>query len=149
MVLFLFYNKKEELAFSIYILILSLINLTNLLSNIISTSLIILFTHSSLTTPKLFLSNKSLIHRAKTTHLNYYQKYGYYFDSNGKEQIDEYSSSIVKFIFDLASNGKTTTEISKILNDNNILTRSKYAVEMLKLKPLNKKPSEQWNTSKV
>lgn len=91
----------------------------------------------------------SLIHRAKTTHLNYYPKYGYYFDSNGKEQIDEYSSSIVKFIFDLASNGKTTTEISKILNENNILTRSKYAVEVLKLKPLNKKPSEQWNTSKV
>lgn len=92
---------------------------------------------------------KSLERRAQTKHLNYYPKYGYRFDDTKKEQIDPYSSKIVKQIFDYASEGKTTPQIAKLLNEAGILTRSHYAVEVLKMKPLHKNPSKQWNGSMI
>lgn len=92
---------------------------------------------------------KSLQHRARTKHLNYYPKYGYYFDENRKEQIDPYSSAIVKQIFVYASEGKTTPQIARLLNEAGILTRSRYAVEVLGMKPLNKKSATEWNAEKV
>lgn len=77
---------------------------------------------------------KSLEHRAHTQHLNYYQKYGYYFDKDGKEQIDEYASQIVKFIFNSIVEGKKLQEVADILNNNNILSRTRYITEVLKYK---------------
>ncbi len=92
---------------------------------------------------------KALERRAKTKHLNYYPKYGYRFNEEKKEQIDPYSSQIVKKIFLYASNGKTTSQIAKLLNEAKILTRSHYAVEVLGAKPLNKNPSNKWKAEKV
>ena len=92
---------------------------------------------------------RSLEFRAKTKHLNYYPRYGYRFDKEKKEQIDPYSSSIVKQIFISASQGKTTCQIAKELNDKGVLTRSRYATEVLGMKPLNKKPASVWDAEKV
>ncbi len=92
---------------------------------------------------------KSLQHRARTKHLNYYPKYGYRFDEERKEQVDPYASQIVKQIFTYASEGKTTPQIAVLLNEAGILTRSRYAVEVLGMKPLNKNPAKEWNAEKV
>ena len=42
---------------------------------------------------------KSRAHYARTKHLNYYPKYGYNFNENGEEVIDEYSADIVRKIY--------------------------------------------------
>lgn len=85
----------------------------------------------------------SLRYRANNKHMNYYPKYGYKFNDK-KEEIDEYSSKVVKKIFNMYSSGFGTTYIASFLNKNNILTRSRYAVEVLKMKPLNKEPAREW-----
>lgn len=87
---------------------------------------------------------------AKTQHLNYYPKYGYNFDKDRKEIIDEYSAGIVRQIFDLIGNqGLPTTKVAEILNKQGVLTRSLYATKVLGLKALNKVPSKEWNGEKV
>lgn len=90
------------------------------------------------------------LHYAQTKHLNYYAKFGYNFDSAGKEMIDERSSQIVKKIFDLIANKNLSTcKVAEILNEESTPTRSYYATEVLGLKPLEKEPAEKWNASKV
>ena len=90
----------------------------------------------------------SLAHRAQTVHINYYPKYGYIYDSEGNEQIDPYASDIVKLIFELVpKHGMSGT--ARYLNDEGILTRSQYQTQVLKLKPLNKKPAVKWSASAV
>ena len=87
---------------------------------------------------------------AKTQHLNYYPKYGYNFDENRKEIIDDYSAGIVRQIFDLIGNkGYSTVKVAEVLNEQGVLTRSRYATEVLGLKGLNKVPSQEWNAEKV
>lgn len=87
---------------------------------------------------------------AKTQHLNYYPKYGYNFDENRKEIIDDYSAGVVRQIFDLIGNkGLSTVKVADILNEQGVLTRSRYATEVLGLKALNKVPSKEWNADKV
>ena len=87
---------------------------------------------------------------AKTQHLNYYPKYGYNFDENRKEIIDDYSAGIVRQIFDLIGNkGYSTVKVAEALNEQGVLTRSRYATEVLGLKGLNKVPSQEWNAEKV
>lgn len=89
-------------------------------------------------------------HYANTKHLNYYPKYGYNFDSERKEIIDEYSANIVRRIFDYIGNqGLSTCKVAEILNQEGVLTRSLYAVEVLGLKGLNKVPAKKWNGEKV
>ena len=91
----------------------------------------------------------ALLYRAHTIHLNYYPKYGYYFDSEKKEQVDPYAAKIVKQIFSYAIDGKSTSEIAARLNENGVLTRSRYAVETLGLKPLKKHPSITWTAGNI
>ena len=80
------------------------------------------------------------LHYAQTKHLNYYPKFGYNFDKDGNEIIDEYSADIVRKIFDLVGNKKLSTcKVAEILNNENIPTRSYYATQILGLKPLQKK----------
>jgi len=87
---------------------------------------------------------------AKTQHLNYYPKYGYNFDEERKEVIDDYSAGIVRQIFDLIGNkGYSTVKVADILNEQGVLTRSRYATEVLGLKALNKVASQKWNAEKV
>ena len=93
--------------------------------------------------------HNALLYRAHTIHLNYYPKYGYYFDSEKKEQVDPYASKIVQQIFYYALDGKSTSEIAAMLNEDGVLTRSRYAVEVLGLKPLKKHPSLSWNAGNV
>ncbi len=89
-------------------------------------------------------------HQANTRHLNYYPKFGYNFDGERKEIIDEYSAEIVKKIFHFIGNlGYSTLKVADILNEEKIPTRSYYATEVLGLKPLNKQPSKLWNAEKV
>lgn len=89
-------------------------------------------------------------HYANTKHLNYYPKYGYNFDAERKEIIDEYSANIVKRIFDYIGNqGMSTCKVADILNQEGVLTRSLYAVQILGLKGLNKVPATKWNGEKV
>lgn len=58
--------------------------------------------------------------------------YGYKKSSEDKNKliIDEKSSIFVKLIFDLALDGKSVSEISLYLNQNNIPTRSQYFKEL-------------------
>ncbi len=92
---------------------------------------------------------KVLEYRSRTKHLNYYPKYGYCFDSERNEHIDPYSSAIVEKIFQYVADGKTTPEVARLLNEAGILTRSRYATEVLGMKPLNKTPAKEWNGEKV
>ena len=86
---------------------------------------------------------------AKNKHMNYYPKYGYSFDKDGREIIDEYSAKIVRLIFKLAIKGLNCTKIAKNLNENSVLTRSKYVSEVLGFKPLKKKNSIAWSGNAV
>ena len=93
---------------------------------------------------------KARQHHAQTKHLNYYPKYGYCFDENGREIIENYSSSIVQRIFStIANDGLSCGAVAKQLNDEGILTRSAYATQVLGLKPLHKQPASKWNAEKV
>ncbi len=91
----------------------------------------------------------SLLNKVNSKHLNYYPKYGYYYDKNKKEYIDKYASRIVEDIFEYAKENKTPKEIADILNEHKILTRSKYMVEILKNKPLHKTLSNKWTAKMV
>jgi len=89
-------------------------------------------------------------HYANTKHLNYYPKYGYNFDEDRKEIIDEYSANIVRRIFDyIANQGLSTCQVAEILNKEGVLTRSSYSVNVLGQKGLHKKPAKEWNGEKV
>lgn len=89
-------------------------------------------------------------HQANTRHLNFYPKFGYNFDEERKEIIDEYSAMIVQKIFHLIANkGLSTIKVADILNTECVPTRSHYATEVLGLKPLNKKASLLWTGEKV
>ena len=85
---------------------------------------------------------------ARTKHLNFYPKYGYRFDKDGKEQIDENSASVVKRIFSCVANGFSCVKVAKMLNSEGVLTRSAYAKDVLNLKLLTK-PSRLWSADKV
>lgn len=90
------------------------------------------------------------VYNANTKHLSYYPKFGYKFDENRNEIVDEYSSSIVVRAFKLIDEFEhTTKKVAEIFNQENIPTRSHYAVEVLGLKPLNKNPSKLWTAEKV
>ncbi len=89
-------------------------------------------------------------HQANTRHLNFYPKFGYNFDAERKEIIDDYSASVVIKIFHLiADNGLSTIKVADILNEEGVLTRSHYATKILGLKPLNKNTSDKWTGEKV
>lgn len=93
---------------------------------------------------------KAREHYAHTKHLNYYPKYGYNFDKDRNEIIDEYSASIVKRIFELIGVEKLNPyQVARKLNQDGVLTRSRYATEVLGLKGLNKVPAKEWNASKI
>ena len=93
---------------------------------------------------------KARNHYALTKHLNYYPKYGYNFDEDRNEIVDEASANIVRTLFDLVGNkGLTLQKVADILNERKIPTRSYYATEILGLKALNKSPSKEWNAQKV
>ncbi|MBE5752971.1 MAG: hypothetical protein E7343_02760 [Clostridiales bacterium] len=90
------------------------------------------------------------IHYAQTKHLNYYPKYGYRYDENGTEIIDNYSASIVRRIYDYVANeGLSCGKIADKLNADGVLTRSAYATTVLGLKPLHKTSAKKWNAEKV
>lgn len=87
---------------------------------------------------------------ANTVHLNYYPKFGYRFDENRKPVIDPISAGIVRRVFDLIGNkGYTLMRVAEIFNSEKVPTRSYYATEILKLKPLHKKPATEWNGEKI
>lgn len=89
-------------------------------------------------------------HYAQTKHLNYYPKYGYCFDEDGREFVEDYSSCIVQRIFlAIANEGLSCGAVAKQLNDEGILTRSAYATQVLGLKSLHKQPASKWNAEKV
>lgn len=90
------------------------------------------------------------IHYANTKHLSYYPKFGYNFDEERNEIVDEFSAAIVRRAFHLIDEfGYSTTKVAEIFNNENVPTRSFYAVYVLGLKPLNKNPSRLWNGEKV
>lgn len=87
---------------------------------------------------------------AHTKHMNYYPKYGYKYDSEGREVVDERSASIVRRIFDLIGNhNMSTCAVAVLLNKDGIKTRSEYQTEVLGLKKLNKVAANCWNAEKV
>ena len=89
-------------------------------------------------------------HYAMTKHLNYYPKYGYNYDEDRNEIIDEVSANIVRLIFDLVGNkGITLQKVADLLNDREVPTRSYYATKVLGLKALNASPAKEWNAEKV
>jgi hypothetical protein len=89
-------------------------------------------------------------HYAMTKHLNYYPKYGYNYDEDKNEVIDEVSANVVRLIFDLVGNkGFTPQKVAELLNEIEVPTRSLYAVQVLGLKPLNANPAKEWNAEKV
>lgn len=93
---------------------------------------------------------KARRHYAMTKHLNYYPKYGYNYDEDRNEMIDETSANIVRMLFDLVGNkGLTLQKVADILNEKQVPTRSYYATEILGLKPLNQSPAREWNAEKV
>ena len=93
---------------------------------------------------------KARQHYAQTKHLNYYPKYGYCFDEDGREFVEDYSSCIVQRIFStIANEGLSCGAVAKQLNDEGILTRSAYATQVLGLKSLHKQPASMWNAEKV
>lgn len=90
------------------------------------------------------------IHYANTKHLNYYPKFGYNFDEERNEIIDEFSAAIVRRAFHLIDEFQySTIKVADIFNSENVPTRSFYAVYVLGLKPLNKNPSKLWTGEKV
>jgi DNA invertase Pin-like site-specific DNA recombinase len=93
---------------------------------------------------------KARQHYANTKHLNYYPKYGYNYDVNRKEIIDDYSAGIVREIFDcIANKNMTLCQVADKLNNEKVLTRSLYQTQVLGLKPLNKNPTDKWCAEKV
>ena len=93
---------------------------------------------------------KARQHYAQTKHLNYYPKYGYCFDEDGREFVEDYSSCIVQRIFStIANEDLSCGAVAKQLNDEGILTRSAYATQVLGLKSLHKQPASKWNAEKV
>lgn len=86
---------------------------------------------------------------ARHKHLNFYPKYGYIFDANRNEIIDEYSAGIVRSIFQYALDGMSTSDIAKELNRQGVLSRSHYQTQVLGLKALNKNTTSEWNAEKV
>lgn len=93
---------------------------------------------------------KAREHYARIKHLNYYPKYGYCFDEEGRGIVEEYSSNIVQRIFStIANDGLSCGAVAKLLNGEGILTRSAYATQVLGLKPLHKQPASKWNAEKV
>ena len=90
------------------------------------------------------------LHNANTKHLNYYPKFGYNFDEDGNEIIDEYAASVVRRAYRLIDEYEyPTCKIAEIFNREGIPTRSYYATEVLGLKALNKNPSRLWTAEKV
>ena len=95
-------------------------------------------------------SGISKIHNAKVKHLNYYPKFGYRFDSDRQEVVDDFSSKIVIKAFELIANSSfTTAQVASLFNKQNIPTRSHYAKNVLGLKSLNKNASNVWTAEKV
>ena len=93
---------------------------------------------------------KARQHYAQTKHLNYYPKYGYCFDEDGREFVEDYSSCIVQRIFStIANEGLSCGAVATLLNSEGILTRSAYATQVLGLKSLHKQPASKWNAEKV
>ena len=93
---------------------------------------------------------KARQHYARTKHLNYYPKYGYCFDEDGREFVEDYSSCIVQRIFStIANEDLSCGAVATLLNSEGILTRSAYATQVLGLKPLHKQPASKWNAEKV
>ncbi len=93
---------------------------------------------------------KSREHYAQTRHLNYYPKYGYCFDEKGREHIDDYSANIVRRIYTyIAENSFSCGTVAKILNEEDVLTRSAYATQVLGLKALHRQSAAKWNAEKV
>ena len=89
-------------------------------------------------------------HYAITKHLNYYPRYGYNYDEERNEIIDEVSANIVRLIFDFVGNkGLTLQKVADLLNDREVPTRSYYATKVLGLKALNANPAKEWNAGKV
>ena len=87
---------------------------------------------------------------AHTKHMSYYPKYGYKFDFDGREIVDEYSAGIVRRIFDLIGNNSLSTcAVAERLNIDRVKTRSQYQTEVLGLKKLNKTAARVWNAEKV
>lgn len=86
---------------------------------------------------------------ARHKHLNFYPKYGYIFDANRNEIIDEYSAGIVRSIFQYALEGLSCPKIAKELNRQGVLSRSHYQTQVLGLKALNKNTTREWNAEKV
>ncbi len=87
---------------------------------------------------------------AQTRHLNYYPKYGYCFDEKGRECIDDYSANIVRRIYIyIAENSLSCGNVAKILNEEDVLTRSAYATQVLGLKALHRQSATKWNAEKV
>lgn len=82
-------------------------------------------------------------------HINFYPKYGYNFDADRNEIIDEYSAGIVRKIFQYALDGMSTPNIAKELNRQGVLSRSHYQTQVLGLKALNKNTTSEWNGEKV
>lgn len=86
---------------------------------------------------------------ARHKHLNFYPKYGYIFDANRNEIIDEYSAGIVRSIFQYVLEGLSCPKIAKELNRQGVLSRSHYQTQVLGLKALNKNTTSEWNAEKV
>lgn len=93
---------------------------------------------------------KARQHYARTKHLNYYPKYGYCFDEDGREFVEDYSSCIVQRIFStIANEDLSCGAVATLLNSEGILTRSAYATQVLGLKSLHKQPASKWDAEKV
>ena len=77
--------------------------------------------------------------------------YGYIKDSNDchKVLIDDYASKIVKRIFDMTLECKSSKEIADILNDECILPPSKYKAEIIKVTSLSTKIAEKWKPNMI
>ena len=93
---------------------------------------------------------KARIHYSQTKHLNYYPKYGYRYDDNGKEIIDEYAANIVRAIYlYIGYHTYSCGAVANKLNVENVLTRSAYATSVLGLKALHRKPPNKWTADMV
>ena len=92
----------------------------------------------------------SMKHRARTKHLASVPKFGYRFDDEGNELIDDYSSHVVRKIFNYVGNlGYSLAETARRLNDEGIMTRSQYESSVIGLTSFKNREAKEWDRHSV
>ena len=93
---------------------------------------------------------KSRDYRVRNKHIIGTPKYGYLYDKDNNEYIDEEAAKIIRMIFDLVGNkGYNLSQVAQILNKKKIPTRSYHQLYSCNRKKYQNHISKQWDRHAV